>query len=655
MSEQREATVFSRWRLALFTALVPIAFFALLELGLAAAGVTPALIREDPYVGFAARIPLFEERQAPDGRRLRVTARNKLRHFNLQRFAAEKPPRGTRIFCLGGSTTYGHPYADPTSFCGWLRELLRAADPSRPWEVINAGGISYASYRVALLMEELAGYEPDLFIVLSGHNEFLERRTYAQVIETPAALRGLAAWLSHTRTYTALGQAISALRRRAPRGGPARSELPGEVQALLDDSVGLEAYTRDDAQTRQILAHYRFNLARMIEIARAAGAEIVFATPPSNLRDFSPFKSEPSAGLAPADAQRVAELFAQARSAVTDARFEAALADLDAALAIDPRRADLHFLRGRALLRLGRHAEARKSFVRARDEDVAPLRALSVIEDAVRETAASAPVPFVDFTALLDARAPDGIPGDDLFLDHVHPTIEANRELALALLDLLIARGVVSPGRGWGPDAVAEVVRRVEGRLDAKAHGAALRNVAKVLGWAGKVDEAERAALRAEALAPSDASAQVQLANALAHRGELAGAEQRLRRALELEPSLAEAHLVLGNLLLRRDVRDEARTHFRAALAANARSDRAETGLGVLAARDGDLEAARRHFEAALRLSPDGVDAHNNLGRLLYEQGDLAGARTHFERALAGDPELEPARSLLARLRAEGG
>jgi len=652
MSEPRDAHVFSRWRLALFTALVPVAFFALLELGLAALGVTPALTREDPYVGFAAHIPLFEERQAPDGQRLVVTARNKLRHFNLQRFAAQKPAEGRRIFCLGGSTTYGHPYADSTSFCGWLRELLRAADPSHTWEVVNAGGISYASYRVALLMEELARYEPDLFVVLSGHNEFLERRTYAEVIETPAALRGLAAWLSRTRTYTALGSAISALRHRAPRGAPARSELPGEVQALLDDSVGLEVYTRDDALTAQIVAHYRFNLARMHGIARAAGAEIVFATPPSNLRDFSPFKSEPMAGLAPADAQRVAELSAQAGRDVAGARFEAALATLDAALALDPRRADLHFLRGRALHGLGRHADARRSFVRARDEDVAPLRALSVIENAVRETAATTGAPLVDFTALLDARAPDGIPGDDLFLDHVHPTVEANRALALALFDLLIARGVVSPRPGWGPAAVAEVVRRVEGRLDAKAHGAALRNVAKVLGWAGKVDEALRAAQRAEALSPSDASAQVQMANALAHRGDLAGAEQRLRRALELEPRLAEAHLVLGNLLLRRDLRDEARTHFRAALAANARTDRAEVGLGVLAARDGDSAAARRHFEAALALRPDGIDAHNNLGRLLYEQGDTTGARMHFERALASDPAIEPARSLLRALEA---
>ena len=91
---------------------------------------------------------------------------------------------------MGGSTTYGRPFDDATSFCGWLRELLPVADPSRQWELINAGGISYASYRVAALMEELADYQPDVFIVYSGQNEFLERRTYSGIIEMPAPVRG---------------------------------------------------------------------------------------------------------------------------------------------------------------------------------------------------------------------------------------------------------------------------------------------------------------------------------------------------------------------------------------------------------------------------------------------------------------------------------
>ena len=41
-----------------------------------------------------------------------------------------------------------------------LRAFLPAVDAERDWEVVNAGGISYASYRVVRLMEALADREP---------------------------------------------------------------------------------------------------------------------------------------------------------------------------------------------------------------------------------------------------------------------------------------------------------------------------------------------------------------------------------------------------------------------------------------------------------------------------------------------------------------
>ena len=79
--------------------------------------------------------------------------------------------------------------------------MLPAADSSRDWEVINVGAISYASYRTAGLMEELAQYEPDLFIVYTGHNEFLERRTYDTLSERPSLVTDVLALTSRTRYF----------------------------------------------------------------------------------------------------------------------------------------------------------------------------------------------------------------------------------------------------------------------------------------------------------------------------------------------------------------------------------------------------------------------------------------------------------------------
>lgn len=160
----------------------------MLEFGLRWTGLQPITQQGDPFVGFSRQIPLFEQvegatdgdgPQPLDGQDARArdtaylqTAYGKLVWFNPQSFPKRKPEGTRRIFCMGGSTTYGRPFADSTSYCGWLRRFLPLVDPSQEWEVINAGGVSYASYRVAALMEELAQYEPDLFIVLSAHNEF---------------------------------------------------------------------------------------------------------------------------------------------------------------------------------------------------------------------------------------------------------------------------------------------------------------------------------------------------------------------------------------------------------------------------------------------------------------------------------------------------
>jgi tetratricopeptide (TPR) repeat protein len=552
---------------ALFSLLVPVAFFVALELLLAGLGVKPALYDDDPYVGFASSVPLFVEQISPDGSPVLVTASNKLRLFNPQQFPASKRSGAYRIFCVGGSTTYGRPYGDVTSFCGWLRELLPVADPSRRWEVINGGGVSYASYRTALLMEELCRYEPDLFIIYSGHNEFLERRTYGEIIRAPRAVRGLGAIASRTRTFTLMRRAI------VPRGRePTESEggplvLDEEVRTRLDGSIGPDAYTRDDAFRAQVLRHYRFSLARIVDMARAAGAQAVLVTPASNLRSFSPFKSEHGASLGEGELRTRERLWNLAETARDAGRWQDALAALDQAVAIDPRHADTQHLRGQALDALQRYAEAKLAFVRARDEDVCPLRALAPAREIVLQVAAARGVPLVDFETLVERRSPQGIPGENLFLDHVHPTIEGNRLLAVALLDALQEQAIVQPRPSWNEAAIRRVTEVVEGRLDRRAHGFALMNLSKVLGWAGKLEEARKLSLRAIELAPAEAPVVYQ-AGLCAHlTGRTADAIRLYRETVEIAPGMATAHGNLGVLLGERGRSREAAVHLRRAIA----------------------------------------------------------------------------------------
>ena len=256
-------------------------FFLLLELSLALAGVQPLYLTEDPFVGFQPGAKLF----VPDGEVMRTNS-VKLCFFNPQSFPVKKGPDTYRIFCLGGSTTFGHPYDYRTSFGHWLQTRLEDADPDRTWEVINCGGISYASYRECLLMQELIRYEPDLFVICTGHNEFLEERTYPAARGWIAAAGAVAA---RTRTGAVL---TSLVRGSGSRRKPKAKLLKAEVDTILDNSVGPAVYHRDERLQRQVAEHFRLSLERMAAIARSAGSRVIFVKPPANLRSFTPFKSE---------------------------------------------------------------------------------------------------------------------------------------------------------------------------------------------------------------------------------------------------------------------------------------------------------------------------------------------------------------------------
>jgi tetratricopeptide (TPR) repeat protein len=597
----------------LFAATTVVMFFVLAEVVLSVVGVEPAIRSEDPYVGFESYIPLFRPTESGS---VLETAPNKLFFFNSQRFPARKTAGTVRIFTLGGSTTYGRPFEDTTSFTGWLRTYLKTAAPDKGWEVINCGAISYASYRVAKVMEELLEYEPDLFIIYSGNNEFLERRTYQEIIEEPAPLTGARLALSHSRTYTLIEKVL----RPSEPPSQDRYELKGEVEEILNRSTGLDVYERDDVLAKQVLAHYRFNLRRMTEMARQSGAEVVLVTIPVNEKDFAPFKSQPSEGLAAADRLRFETLLVEASDLLETDNPDEAVKHLDEAIRIDPRYADAHYLRGRALIAQGAYEEAGQAFQVAIEEDVCPLRVLPGLNEAILDVARENRVPLVDFRTVLKAhmrgRYGHENLGGELFLDHVHPTVETNGLLARALVDRMTEMGVTALDPDWHESIGEAVAAEVEGRVDAEAHARAYKNLSKVLIWAGKKKEAEKYVREAEEQLTGD----------------------------------WEAHLNAGVLSLESDRTQEAMASFKEALRLNPGAAVAHNYLGAVYAAAGDLDQAIAEGEMAVRIDPDLVIAHNNLGTYYTNKGELERARSSIGTALALDPQYAEAHNNLGNI-----
>lgn len=617
-------------------ALVPVVALALLLEGvLWVAGVEPACEAHDPFQGFATTIPHFVE--SPDGMvRVAETRRDSLA---AAPFPARKPNGVHRIVCLGGSTTYGRPFDDRTSFPGHLRAMLAETAGEDRCEVINAGAIAYASYRVTGVLRELAGYEPDLFVIYTGQNEFLESRTYREILETSDLLRGAAGWLHRTRTMTLFHRIAG-----TPPAG--RAAIPDGVQFTGVDEIGPDAYSRDDPWRERVIDGFRGRLREMSSLAQESGARVLWVVPASNLADFAPFRSEPGPGRAPTDPAQTSRA-----AALLDAgRYAEALAIVEPASNGDPRHAGLHFLRGRALRGLGRIDDSRVAFLRAVEEDIVPLRALQEIAESIRREAEATGALLVDFEAILAARTPDGIVGEPDFVDHVHPSVEANEALARAIVEKLASEGLPPDASPLDENALQRARSRIAAAMDREYQAGELQKLAVVLQSVGQPSAALRRA--GEALALTGPTVQGLLALGSIHQvqGNLDAAAAEFDRVIELAPENADARCRLGIVARLRGRTDEAAGHFRRALEADPAFEPAHSHLGVLLAGRGDLFEARRHFEEAVRLAPHSSEAHGNLGLVLARQDRPGPAELSYREALRLDPANHTARLNLALL-----
>lgn len=415
--------------------------FLLIEISLRALAPPVAdAVDVDPLVDLEQLHPLFVLNEQSG--RWEIPPQ-RMNFFQYDSFLADKPAGSRRIFVLGGSTVQGRPYSIETSFATWLKLRLQAASPATSFEVVNCGGVSYASYRVAKILAEVLDHEPDAIVIYTGHNEFLEDREYAAVREMSWLRRWIAHAASHVRTVTWI-------RGKLHRTPTRTSLMSAEVDARLDHQGGLASYHRDPIWRLGVETHFAATLQRMIVMAEAADVPVLLCVPASDWVNTPPFKVERSGELSAQQASDFEKAWATARDSEADS--ETRLAACARCLAIDPEHAGANYIAGRLHYHQQQPSKASEYLRMAVDYDVCPLRATTPIVDAVIELADRFKLPMVDTIEHLDQhnasgnRIPDGIADPEFFVDHVHPTIAGHQ---------LIGEKVAAKIEQWGWFAAA--------------------------------------------------------------------------------------------------------------------------------------------------------------------------------------------------------
>jgi len=185
------------------------------------------------------------------------------------------PAKGsaTRVILFGGSNTFHFPDE-------LLEETLNGSDGAR-YEVINLGRRGYGSERVSVILEQAVRLlEPDVVVIYSGHNEFVERGFKIDLDEqweSPLA-RGLGLLLERSHTVALVADSLR----------PDTAYANSKPEAWKSEYSKFRDLPYE--QTLRYYGAYEQNLVEMIDTARAGGARVLLSTVIHN-RLAAPFSS----------------------------------------------------------------------------------------------------------------------------------------------------------------------------------------------------------------------------------------------------------------------------------------------------------------------------------------------------------------------------
>ena len=434
-----------RWLLIAATAvLVPVLLLVLVEILLRVAGVgTPTgVMRSCTDQGQ----PAFCDNQAFAAPFFPPGTYRQPRPYVI---SAKKAPGTYRIFVLGESVAWGDP--DPTyGFARYLEVMLRERFPEVHFEVINASITAINSHVLLPMVEDLVQYQPDLFLIYTGNTEVVGPFGPGTVL-TPWDLSLPAIRTRIAFNATRLGQLVAKAASGDEKSGP---EWRG-MEMFLDRQL-----RADSPQMKPVYENFAANLRDIVAVAHRAGAHVLISTVATNLKDCAPFASLHREGLRPEELKSWDEFVQRGAALESAGSYAAALKLYQSAESIDAQYAELQFRIARCLWALGDFDGAKERFVRAQDLDTLRFRADNKLNEVTRTVATSAPgAGLVDAASAFARESDHGVPGADLFYEHVHPNPHGNYVLAREFFRQIAA---LMPPEMQRTDSSADVVSEQE-------------------------------------------------------------------------------------------------------------------------------------------------------------------------------------------------
>lgn len=523
-----------------------------------------------------------------------------------------------RIFIFGESAAQGDPRPQ-FGASRFLEALLREGFPGQKFEVVNTSMTAINSHVILPIARECAQYDGDAWIVYMGNNEMVGPFGAATVFGRKAAPLPLVRFsLAIQRWRT--GQLLMSLAGRLRRGSSEPSRWGG-MQMFTQNEVA-----PTDPSRERVYENFRRNLEDIVGTAPGRGAKLILSTMAVNLKDCPPFSSLPPASLGGSQEAFKAACDA-GKAAVEQRQFPEAVKQWQKAAELSPESATAQFGLAEALLGMTNVAEARRHYERARDCDTLPFRTDSKLNSLIAKEAERSGAQVCDAASIFATNSPAGVPGHEVFYEHVHFNPDGNYRLALAWAQQLEKVLPRHPG-SWTTQQRCEhllgltdwnrvsILEEVIERMQQPPLSAQPNNTARTAALQAEVSalrermrstptaQVKAAYEDAVRLAPNDYMVREAYAEFLQATGDRDGEVEQRQRIAALTPRHYFSFLNLGLALREQKRFPEAEAALGRAVALNPIQPEVRLQLGAVYGLENRHEAAVEEFQKARRLAP---------------------------------------------------
>lgn len=561
--------------------------------------------------------------------------------LNLQSFPRQKKAGVKRIFILGSSAAYGWPYTEEYGFSGYLRRALNNGAPNT-YEIIDAAGMSFGSHRALDELRDIVTYDPDLIIINSGNNEYIEKNILPPTFGQENRLEQLSGVLAKTNTYRAVRLGLLQLFPKHFQ----RPLAPDMTDIRSTRVVRRAGMIRTTTTEQEVLANYQKNISAMQELLGKMKIKGIFTTVPNNITTWLPANDPPVISLRQDLIKwknlqdKIIKGFAAGNHGELAIVIELERL-LNESLKICPDYALNWYNLGQVEMALGQRDAAYNAFLKARDLDHKPVRALSSFNESIRTLVKNdRRFELLDLEKIVGSVIRSG-QMEGMFLDYCHYTQEGHKFIAIAMLPAIqealdLHLPLPELEQLIHTDNHSPVNDRRLMAMELYARGMTYINNERY-------EEAKNAFARVLEIFPFDdpvfkSGMMDNLASAYSSLGLEKEAKKYYQMSLESDPDNTVALVEVGNYLLDEGKLEEAGKLFNHLLKVNAYSPGAMEGLGRIAQRQGKIRESLALYEESLKLGGGNTEVYKDLSKAYYALGDSARGKDFLLKARESDP-----------------